>query len=36
MNVVLDEAEEVYDCSAKPGQEAKPRRPLGMYGVEFS
>lgn len=31
MNVVLDEAEEVYDCSAKPGHEAKPRRPLGAW-----
>ncbi|RSH79216.1 mRNA splicing protein sme1 [Apiotrichum porosum] len=29
MNVVLDEAEEVYDCSAKPGKEVKPRRSLG-------
>lgn len=29
MNVVLDEAEEVYDCAAKPGKEVKPRRPLG-------
>lgn len=30
MNVVLDDAEEVYDCSAKPGKEPKPRRDLGM------
>jgi small nuclear ribonucleoprotein (snRNP)-like protein len=29
MNVVLDEAEEVYDCGAKPGKEVKPRRSLG-------
>lgn len=29
MNVVLDDAEEVYDCSAKPGKEPKPRRELG-------
>ncbi|RSH90717.1 mRNA splicing protein sme1 [Saitozyma podzolica] len=29
MNVVLDDAEEVYDCSAKPGKEVKPRRELG-------
>ncbi|GMK57197.1 hypothetical protein CspeluHIS016_0400310 [Cutaneotrichosporon spelunceum] len=29
MNVVLDEAEEVFDCGAKPGKEAKPRRSLG-------
>lgn len=29
MNVVLDETEEVYDCSAKPGKEVKPRRSLG-------
>lgn len=35
MNVVLDETEEVYDCSAKPGKEVKPRRSLGelrQYG----
>jgi small nuclear ribonucleoprotein E len=31
MNVVLDETEEVYDCSAKPGKEAKPRRSLGAW-----
>lgn len=29
MNLVLDDAEEVYDCSAKPGKEVKPRRELG-------
>ncbi|KAI9634599.1 putative small nuclear ribonucleoprotein E [Dioszegia hungarica] len=29
MNVVLDDAEEVYDCSAKAGKEPKPRRELG-------
>jgi small nuclear ribonucleoprotein E len=29
MNVVLDETEEVYDCSAKPGKEVKARRSLG-------
>lgn len=31
MNVVIDEAEEVYDCSAKPGKEVKPRRDLGEF-----
>jgi hypothetical protein len=31
MNVVLDDAEEVYDCSAKPGKEVKPRRELGEW-----
>ncbi|KAK6907914.1 hypothetical protein V866_003250 [Kwoniella sp. B9012] len=29
MNLVLDDAEEVYDCATKPGQEPKPRRDLG-------
>lgn len=29
MNVVIDEAEEVYDCSAKPGKDVKPKRDLG-------
>lgn len=29
MNVVLDEADEVYE--AKPGKEAKPRRSLGGF-----
>ena len=29
MNVVLDEAEEVYDCSAKPGKETRAPRSLG-------
>ncbi|EIW67771.1 small nuclear ribonucleoprotein E [Tremella mesenterica] len=29
MNLVLDEAEEVYDCAAKPGKPVKPRRELG-------
>lgn len=33
MNVVLDEAEEVYDCSAKPGKEVKPRRSLGELAL---
>lgn len=36
MNVVLDDAEEVYDCSAKPGKEAKPRRELGMFNSLLS
>lgn len=31
MNVVLDDAEEVYDCGAKPGKEVPPRRELGMF-----
>jgi hypothetical protein len=34
MNVVLDDAEEVYDCSAKAGKEPKPRRELGELGCE--
>ncbi|ODN81501.1 hypothetical protein L202_01923 [Cryptococcus amylolentus CBS 6039] len=29
MNLVLDDAEEVYDCGAKPGKEVQPRRELG-------
>lgn len=42
MNVVLDETEEVYDCSAKPGKEVKPRRSLGelqllvFWGVKLT
>lgn len=28
--MVLDDAEEVYDCGAKPGKEVPPRRELGM------
>lgn len=28
--MVLDDAEEVYDCGAKPGKEVRPRRELGM------
>ena len=36
MNVVIDEAEEVYDCSAKPGKEAKPRRDLGQSLLRYS
>ncbi len=35
MNVVLDEAEEVYDCGAKPGKEVKPRRSLGGCCAEW-
>jgi hypothetical protein len=31
MNVVIDEAEEVYDCSAKPGKDVKPKRDLGKF-----
>ncbi|WVF69068.1 hypothetical protein IAT40_003842 [Kwoniella sp. CBS 6097] len=29
MNLVLDDAEEVYDCGAKAGKEVPPRRELG-------
>ncbi|WRT66770.1 uncharacterized protein IL334_003733 [Kwoniella shivajii] len=29
MNLVLDDAEEVYDCAAKPGKEVPPRKELG-------
>ena len=36
MNVVLDDAEEVYDCSAKAGKEAKPRRELGEFDTPWT
>ncbi|WWC63019.1 uncharacterized protein I303_105617 [Kwoniella dejecticola CBS 10117] len=29
MNLVLDDAEEVYDCGIKAGQDPKPRKELG-------
>lgn len=31
MNVVVDEAEEVYDCGSKPGKDVPPKRDLGEF-----